>query len=384
MRRLVAVASARPAEAGAGSGLAGSASREPARSSLKPGLAAGQANSHPQANTAASDPGIAVRGSGADGACVVIVNWNGRSDTLACLRSVARSRGVGQVIVVDNDSVDGSVAAISREYPETCIVQSGSNIGFAAACNLGARLFVERTELPYLLLLNNDALLEPSTIERLMAALVGQPLLAAAAPKVYYGPPGNDVLWYAGGHIDWKQGSCSHHGFQTRDTGRYDVERDVTFAPAAVLMLKRRAVTTLGLFDERYFMFEEDVDLAIRIAGIGQHIKYVPSAIAWHRVGQSTSRRGDAFTWYHLVRNRLYTMSKHAHWTRYLPFAVYFPALCVWKSAGFFLAGLPDVPRAMVAGLSDYFHKRMGPPARPFDVGRSAEPHPGADMGSAL
>ncbi|NLF03203.1 MAG: glycosyltransferase family 2 protein, partial [Anaerolineales bacterium] len=240
------------------------------------------------------------------------------------------------------------------------VLEMGSNIGFAAANNAGAEFFLRETALPYLLLLNNDAFLEADTLQRLTRAMADQVDVGIAAPKTYYYPPPPVRLWYAGGAIDWKQGSCEHWGFGGLDRGQYDVAKRVTFAPGAALLIRRALVESIGLFDERYFMFEEDVDLSIRAAKSGFGILYLPDAVVWHRVGRSANKRGNAFIWYHLVRNRLYTMHKHASRTQWLQFVLYFPILWLWKAVYYSAHGQFDVARAMVRGCSDYRTGRMG------------------------
>lgn len=283
---------------------------------------------------------------------VLIVNWNGKEDTLACLESLEASEGeIGRVVVVDNGSTDGSVEAINRHFPQVALIENQRNLGFGAANDVGMCLFLQEERCHYLLLLNNDTLVAPSAL-RVLASALSEEGVGAAVPKIYYAD--GQRLWYAGGRIDWKQGSANHYGFGRRDEERFNRRGEVTFATGCALLLKRETLEKVGLFDERYFMFGEDVDLSIRLAKAGYRILYLPEAVVWHKVGGSVARKGEGFIYYHMTRNRLLTMSKHARWREWLPFLFYFPLLWGWKAFFFLIRGRPQVARAMIGGAVDF------------------------------
>lgn len=291
---------------------------------------------------------------------VLIVNWNGKEDTLACLESLKATEGeIGRIVVVDNGSTDGSVEAINRHFSQVTVIENQRNLGFGTANNMGMHLFLQETRYPYLFLLNNDTLVAPSALRVLTSALSKEGV-GAAVPKIYYAD--SQRLWYAGGRIDWKQGSATHYGYGRRDEERFNRREEVSFATGCALLLKREALEKVGLFDERYFMFGEDVDLSIRLAKAGYRILYLPKAVVWHKVGGSVGRKGEGFIYYHMTRNRLLTMSKHAGWREWLPFLLYFPLLWGWKAFFFLLRGRPQVARAMIGGAVDFprgrFHSR--------------------------
>jgi len=288
---------------------------------------------------------------------VLIVNWNGKEDTLACLESLKATRGeVGRIVVVDNGSTDGSVEAINRHFPQVTVIENQRNLGFGAANNMGMRLFLQEERCHYLLLLNNDTLVAPSAL-RVLASALSEEGVGAAVPKIYYAD--GQRLWYAGGRIDWKQGSATHYGHGRRDEGRFNRRGEVSFATGCALLLKREALEKVGLFDERYFMFGEDVDLSIRLAKAGYRILYLPEAVVWHKVGGSVARKGEGFIYYHMTRNRLLTMSKHARWREWLAFLLYFPLLWGWKALIFLIRGRPQVARAMMGGAVDFLKGRF-------------------------
>jgi GT2 family glycosyltransferase len=226
---------------------------------------------------------------------IVIVNWNRRQDTLACLASVARSTlPAAHVLVVDNGSADGSAEAVRRAWPAVQVLQAGENLGFGRANNLGAERFLQEPTATHLLLLNNDAILTTDALARLVRAAEQGERIAAAAPKI-------------------------------DDAGA------ISFATGCGLLLKRAAVEQVGLFDPRYFFFGEDVDLSLRLLRAGYEICYCPEAVVLHQVGRSARQLGRAFTYYHMTRNRLLTMRNHAPWYRWVQFGLYFPILWGWQ-----------------------------------------------------
>ncbi len=278
---------------------------------------------------------------------VIVVNWNGREETLACLDSLAGSTlPPARVLVVDNGSVDGSVEAIRQHAPAVEVLEAGENLGFGRANNLGADLFLHDSTGTHLFLLNNDATVAPDGLAHLLRA-VRQERVGAAVPKIYYASPPRR-LWYAGGSVDWKQGSGRHHGMGQRDDGQFDQEGPISFATGCGVLLRREAVEQVGLFDPRYFFLGEDVDLLLRLLRAGFVIWYCPQAVVWHKVGHSLQRQGSMFTYYHMTRNRLLTMHKHARWFHWLEFGLYFPILWGWQ---IIKAALRDRSLAVARGM---------------------------------
>ncbi|RLC92567.1 MAG: glycosyltransferase family 2 protein [Chloroflexi bacterium] len=263
---------------------------------------------------------------------VVVVNWNGREDTLTCLASIMRStlRPV-HILVVDNGSMDDSVQAIRTCHPTVEVLEAGENLGFGRANNLGAERFLDDPSATHLFLLNNDATVAENTLERMVNAMGQNRWIGAVVPKIYY-MDSPRRLWYAGGTIDWRQGSALHRGIDQEDIGQFDDARLVSFATGCGLLLGRAAVEQVGLFDPRYFFFGEDVDLSLRLLQAGYAILYCPDAVIWHKVGYSARRWGGAFTYYHMTRNRLLTMRKHACWHHWVQFGFYFPLLWGWQA----------------------------------------------------
>lgn len=289
----------------------------------------------------------------------VIVNWNGCATTLACVETLVQAgQDAATIIVVDNGSQDDSVAVLRAHFAALTVVEAGENLGFARGNNLGIQAALAHGAPDYLFLLNNDAFVNAETLPQLAAALARWPQAGAAVPKIYL--PDGQHLWYAGGHIDWKMGAGVHHAHGVLDEGLGDREGITGFATGCALLVRRTILDDAGLFDERYFFMGEDVDLSIRLAHAAQPLVYVPAATVVHHVGTSSTRQGQPFVWYHMTRNRLLTIAKHAHGSQKARFYAIWPLWWAVKAAVFAVQGQPEVAQAMWRGVQDFRAGRFG------------------------
>jgi GT2 family glycosyltransferase len=290
----------------------------------------------------------------------IIVNWNGCATTVACVQALLDA-GEPQttIFVVDNGSTDDSVVTLRSRFPRITVLEARDNLGFARGSNLGVQHVLSKipargahTAFPYLFLLNNDAFVNADTLPRLVAALEQTPGAAVAVPKIYYGD--GRRLWYGGGHVDWKAGTGIHRAKGELDRGQADQAGRVTFAPGCALLLRREVVAADGPFDARYFFMGEDVELSLRLTRAGRPIVYVPSATVRHQVGTSAGRQGLPFIWYHMTRNRLLTVSKHATIGQKALFFTCWPPRWLFKVLIFIARGEGNVGRAMWQGVQDF------------------------------
>jgi GT2 family glycosyltransferase/glycosyltransferase involved in cell wall biosynthesis len=239
---------------------------------------------------------------------VVVVNYRGAPETVECLRALADVAWPGgrlEVVVVDNASGDGSVEQIrAAAGPPVVVVQSDVNLGFAGGCNLGARHATGE----YVGLLNNDARPDADWIAAAVSAFEHHPAVGAVASK---------VLDWEGRTVDFVDASMTWFGMGYKrevgrpDEGEQDDARDVLFATGAAMFVRSEVWRTVGGFDDRYFMFYEDVDLGWRLNVLGYRVRYVPSSVAYHRHHASMKGYGSWREHYLLERNALFTLYKN-------------------------------------------------------------------------
>jgi GT2 family glycosyltransferase len=238
---------------------------------------------------------------------VVIVNYRGADDTcttLAALHNLRWPQDRLEVIVVDNASGDRSVDRIAKEHPGVRVVALEKNLGFAGGCNAGAQAASGQ----YLAFLNNDARPDPDWLSAAVAMLDRDGSVACVASK---------VLDWDGELVDFVDAGLGFygHGFKLhageRDDPAYDREADVLFASGAGMVVRASTFREVGGFDERYFLFFEDVDLGWRYWLLGYRVRYVPSSLVFHRHHRSVGALGPAQENFLLERNALFTIYKN-------------------------------------------------------------------------
>ncbi len=218
--------------------------------------------------------------------CIVVLNWNGADDTLACLESLVAVQSPScRVLVVDNGSTDGSAEKIRVAFPEIELLLLPSNIGYAGGNNAGFRRVLE-LKAEFVIFLNNDTIVDAGFCTPLLETLQRNPLAGIAVPKIFYlDQPG--TLWYAGGMVTLSTGLIRHIGLRQKDAPQFDHPGITGYATGCCIAMRSRDFDEAGGFDEGFRMYAEDVDLSLRIRSLGMSINYVPSSRIWHKVSAS-------------------------------------------------------------------------------------------------
>lgn len=250
---------------------------------------------------------------------VVILNWNGKDDTLECLKSLGCLTDLKdelEIIVVDNASSDGSVEAISKKFPHVTILENKENLGFSEGNNVGIRHAL-RNGADYILLLNNDTVVDQGIVQELIAASKKHNDNAVIGAKIYFFP-GREfhksrykkeqlgkVFWYAGGLIDWDNVLPTHRGVDEVDTGQYEKMQETDYISGCTLFAPRCVFEKLKGFDKKYFAYYEDVDFSVRSKQTRFKLVYAPKAIVWHKNAGSSGGSGSSTHQYYMIRNQL-------------------------------------------------------------------------------
>lgn len=243
---------------------------------------------------------------------VVLVNWNGATDTLATLASLDHVLGAEalRVLVVDNGSTDDSVARLRRERPGLEILETGKNLGFAGGNEVGIQKALESPEVGWVLLLNTDVDLDPGFLGPLVRACA-DPEVGAAGPKIfYYDLP--DVLWAAGGRLRIRETVAVELGRGQKDGPRWNRARDVTYLTTCCLLIPRDVLERVGPLDPAYFINVDDADWCRRALDAGYRLRYVPESRIWHKVAASTAGSYTPTKTYHTGRSNAVWVRRHA------------------------------------------------------------------------
>jgi len=244
---------------------------------------------------------------------IVILNWNGWKDTLECVESINKlTKGSYslETIIVDNASTDESIKKLNKYR----VVSNSSNLGFAGGNNIGIQLALDEGA-DWICVLNNDTVVDKNLLVDFLSFLELNLKAGIISPKIYFAKgyeyhkryKKNElgkVFWYAGGIIDWNNVYGSNFGVDEVDIGQYDQSRPVDFATGACMFLKSSMIRTIGLFDEKFYLYLEDADLSIRARNAGYEVLYAPEPHLWHKVSQS-SGIGSDLNDYYITRNRL-------------------------------------------------------------------------------
>jgi len=266
------------------------------------------------------------------------VNYNGVADTVRCVESLLGIDSPPHVVVVDSGSTEeGTVERLSQIAGITFIA-SHENLGFGRATNKGIRWALGNLDFEFVLLLNNDATVKTDTLSYLERMLDKNDSAGIACPRIVFAD-NPTVLWYGGGSMNYGRGSVMAPGYLgPADSPQAMLDGDTEFASGCAMLIRRSVLEQVGGFDPRFFMYEEDVELCLRIRRAGWKIWYTPEAIVEHRVQGSLRQNGERyidrfsvhnphleFYLYHTVLNRLLTMSVHARGLNVLRFWTGFP-----------------------------------------------------------
>jgi len=240
---------------------------------------------------------------------IIILNWNGKIDTLACLQSLSALKYPNyHIVLIDNASHDGLAEIIKNDYPYVTLFENSRNLGFAEGCNIGIR-FALAQKCDYVLLLNNDTLVAPSFLSKLVDAGELFPEGGMLSPLIFYDQPATRLWFYRGG-INWHDG-CGYHDETLAD--RSDLfttcMTDSEYLPGCALLVKRQVIEQIGELDGRFFAYYEDVDWCVRCRQAGWTLIVVPSAVIWHKLSSHQNSDYGTFLKY---RNTILFLWKHS------------------------------------------------------------------------
>ncbi|OGD90905.1 hypothetical protein A3A54_00910 [Candidatus Curtissbacteria bacterium RIFCSPLOWO2_01_FULL_39_62] len=253
---------------------------------------------------------------------LIILNYNGLNDTLACLESlevVEADNNSLETIVVDNNSSDGSQEALSM-IKNIIFIKNDKNFGFSGGNNTGIKYALNKGS-DFVILLNNDTIVEKSFVKNLVRAANKADIIS---PKIYFAKGYEfhkkrysekdlgKVIWYAGGKIDWQNVIGKHVGVDAVDKGQFSKSAITDFATGACMLVKREVFEKIGFFDEKYFLYLEDMDLCVRAKKAGFKILFEPRAAIWHKNAASIGGSGSSLQDYYFTKSRLLFALKFA------------------------------------------------------------------------
>lgn len=288
---------------------------------------------------------------------VVILTWNKKEILLECIRSVqALDYSNFKVIVVDNDSKDGTREAVQAFENEIIFLQNDKNLGAIQGKNVGLKKAVELNG-DYVFVIDNDLVVEPQALNHMIRLFQSDEKIGLIGAKIY-DYVHQDILLSCGSKIDYTQNIVRQYGRGKKDSERFNTIRDVDFLGMGHTMIKREVFHSIGFLDERFLGYGcEDVDFGVQARKSGWRVVYCPDAIVWHRphsgVGVYSYNKK-----YLEARNAILFMKKNARfhqWVKYLFFVLLgFPYAMIVEGRRGNWGGVAGKARGLIDGFRGY------------------------------
>lgn len=240
-------------------------------------------------------------------ASIIIPNWNGQHHLETCVSAIKNQTCSDyEIIIVDNGSVDGSIAYIREYFPSIILVELNENLGFTGACNAGYKI----ARGAFIILLNNDTEVDPEWLGQLLDAFDRHPFAGILASKLMLFD--HRDTFHAAGDFYRLDAIPGNRGVWEKDTGQYSSEEQVFGACGAAAAYRRTMLEEIGFLDDRFYFSCEDMDMAWRAQLSGWRVFYVPTAVVYHKL---KATGGSVTGSYYDGRNFWYLIWKHYPWS---------------------------------------------------------------------
>lgn len=280
----------------------------------------------------------------------VVLNWCAEEDTAACLRSLAESDYPAlSVLLVDNGSEDGSGERLHAAFPEVPYLQTGANLGYTGGNNRGIERALEEG-CDYVLVLNNDTLVEPDAVRVLVETAQASRDVGAVGPKILYADA-PELVWFGGGYLSRARGMGYHLGEREPDPDpRGGPLREVSFLTGCCLLIPAAVARAGAVFEEDFFVYAEDVDFSLRIQERGLRLLFQPRARIYHRI--EIEETPSPFQLLHGTRNRRRIARRRFGPLSRLRFALFFYPTRMVHLARYLSHGDRERVRALWQGMT--------------------------------
>lgn len=238
---------------------------------------------------------------------IIILNWNGREDTLAALESLGKITTAyfsPQVYVVDNHSTDGSVESIKSKFPNVELIVNDANLGFSGGNNVGIKKALEKNA-DFVMLLNSDTVVTPNFIDELIKFINSHKDAGIVGPVLKF-KKGFEIFYDLGGQLNFLIGRTTHRQVSLLSQ---ELPREVSYLSGACLLIKKEVFDKIGLLNPDYFFGFEDVEFALEAKRHGFKIYIIPNSLIEHKISGSIGAT-STLKIYYLLRNNLMFVSR--------------------------------------------------------------------------
>lgn len=227
---------------------------------------------------------------------IILVNYNGARDTLQCVRSIQQSTYTNyKIYIIDNNSINEDYALLQQLQEDIQLIKLNENLGFSGGNNFGMRFAIDDS-CEYILLLNNDTVIENNTLSHMVKIINNNNNIGILGCRIHY-YSNKDLIWFAGGNLVKYMGTAKHV-VKMQNGLKY-----VTFLTGCCMMIPKKVIESLGSLSEDYFLYFEDTDFCSKVTNSGWKLAVDLDAVVYHKVSSSTKEYSDLYFYYN-TRNR--------------------------------------------------------------------------------
>lgn len=248
---------------------------------------------------------------------VVLLNWNSAKLTISCIESlISGTMKPDKIIVVDNASTDDSINEIAASFPGVWCIKNKANLGFSGGNNVGIRELV-RSQYNYVWVLNNDTRVDPECLKIQYDFMENAPDVAGCCGKILHSDS-RKTIWYAGARLNRFKLRVFPVGMLETDNGQHDLMQKTSFITGCSMFVRGSGWRRIGMFDEKFFAYCEDIDWCLRAEKQNFELRYLPKAVIYHEVSASFGKtKGKQTIWkipplviYLSERNQLFLIKR--------------------------------------------------------------------------
>lgn len=297
---------------------------------------------------------------------IIILNWNGWQDTLECFDSLSKITYPNyEVIVIDNASTNESVEKIKnwidtrKSVISYKLLVNSYNAGFAGGNNPGIEYAIKNKS-DYVLLLNNDTIVAPDFLEKLVKTGQSDKNFGIIGPKIYYEADKNRI-WFGGGHFSWLGGGRHMEFDKVDDKPLDETIKEADFMTGCCFLIKREVIEKIGPMNEDFFLYYEDTEWSLRAEKNGYKVIYAPSSHIWHKVSRSVKPKSNPAVHYYHIRNALLLSKLHAP-KLIVGFIYVWSAYCYFKQIVkiIFFPEKKEIAKMIMRGVKDFYAEKFG------------------------
>ncbi len=289
---------------------------------------------------------------------IILLTWNNLAVTIDCLQSLEKLVYPNyRIYLIDNNSTDETVEVVHRQFPECSVITNPTNLGFAGGANIGIRRAIQDGA-EFVLLLNNDTLVPPDMINILVSNAQTHDERGIFMPKIRIAS-GDQVEWFIGSRQHWLTLDAQDFSPSGMRNNNNLVDSQVDFIFGTAMFIRTDVFAKIGLLDEDYFLYYEDMDFCNRARRAGIGLQIVPETSVRHHVSASTNDQ-EPFRYYHKARSSVIYYRKHVsglRWAVILPYRLVSAMLTILR---LIQQGHRQSIVAFLRGLNDGRHVRLG------------------------